>query len=97
MSFIYLKHTIPAEIISDFSAIEPDSLMFHRDRYESGRYLRDAISYFQCGERGAGMFYLRKALKATRTDGGDEGTIPCLGGEPERVWRKWLPLIRKLG
>jgi hypothetical protein len=73
-------------------------LSWHADRYESAKALDDALSEGlqdvddPSGWNGVHVYHLtidaiEEVLRATLHDGGDEGTIPCLGGDIEACWR----------
>lgn len=78
-------------VIETLSGINPDDLRFHACRYTSGACFRDAVLIAKDVQQGeaevedlAGA--IEAALDGTAEDGGDAGTIPCLGGDALVAW-----------
>ena len=85
---------ISIDTFEALAALDPCDLDYHAGRYSSGASLQEAVETAQ--EKGASKAgrsavdrILRRALRETRGDGGDPGVIPCLGGDPEKVWKQW--------
>jgi len=79
-----------SKLFERMKQLNPDDVQFHADRYESLYLFQEAIYFAQEGDEECMELTLQQALEATEEDRGDPGTIPCLGGEPQKVWEMFL-------
>ena len=82
------------------TALDPDTLRWHAERYDSGEQFRDMVICAKQGGNGRGQYvgmdnlaaWVANIANACRDDGADTGYVPCLAGEPLAVWIDLLKL-----
>jgi len=71
------------------TTIDINDIAFHANRYLSARKLYDAIDNGHITEKAVIVAYI-----ATASDGGNIGTIPCLGGCALDEWKRLCEYVR---
>lgn len=80
--------------------IKPDDLNFHAARYTSAQSLRVVVERAQTERFSAHQiahFVHEIATACKLADGANYGSIPCLGGQPARVWGVLLSRYGRFG